>query len=185
MPFKSRRTNGNASKASKPKKSAQQGARENIERATAKLEEAIRTGAGRPPAWETPEAMEKAIQEFFDICDGKIGQDDIPPEKRHRRPYTLSGLAVHLDVTRQLISRYNKKDGFCDILRRARAKCEAWLVENAIMENSSSNFTAFVLKNGHNFEEKQKLEVESASAAAKDLNADQAFDVLQQYGIGK
>lgn len=74
-------------------------------------------------------------------------------------PWTISGLCLHLDITRETLCNYEKYDNYFDTIKRAKLKIENY-AEKLLF--SSATFTpgiVFNLKN--NFGWKDKTEVES------------------------
>lgn len=59
---------------------------------------------------------------------------------------TLSGLAVFLEVDRQTLYNYKKRDEFFGIIKKATAKIESIYEERAIYENNPTG-VIFALKN--------------------------------------
>jgi hypothetical protein len=67
---------------------------------------------GRPPKYKTVDEMQKVIDRYFIECD------------QTETPYTITGLAMALDMTRDQIIRYTDKDEFRDAIKRAKQKVE-------------------------------------------------------------
>lgn len=68
---------------------------------------------GRPPKYATPDALQKALDVYFTACNfmGK--------------PYTITGLAIALGVSRMTLLNYRKKGGeFEYLVRRAKSLVE-------------------------------------------------------------
>ncbi|MDD5511860.1 MAG: terminase small subunit [Dehalococcoidales bacterium] len=88
---------------------------------------------GRPRKWKTPELMQAAIEEYFRACDEHVDREGKPDPE----PYTVTGLAVHLGMTRQELIQYGGDGDFqpgddaaqiqaySDVLKSARARIEA------------------------------------------------------------
>ena len=55
---------------------------------------------GRPKKYNNAEEMQKVIDEYFKICDEKGD------------PYTITGLALSLDLDRRSLVNYSKDDEF-------------------------------------------------------------------------
>jgi hypothetical protein len=114
---------------------------------------------GRPPKYSTPQEMQEAIDAYFAEIDAHnrdvIGKDMITL----MRPYTVTGLAIALDLTRQGLIEYSqKKNGeFSDTLRRAKAKVERFS-EEQLYRTGQVTGVIFNLKN--NFDWKDKSEVD-------------------------
>ena len=74
------------------------------------------------------------------------------------RPYTISGLADALDMSRHSLLNYSGKKEFLDTITRAKRKCEVY-AEEQLFDKSGVNGAKFSLAN--NFEGwKDKQEVE-------------------------
>lgn len=100
-----------------------------------------RSGAGRPPKFESPAEMQKKVDAYFKSCEGEIAED---PEtgrpmvdKRGnvvyigRRPPTVTGLALALGfLTRKSLLDYEvKNDRYMVILKRAKTRIEMYAEE--------------------------------------------------------
>ena len=80
---------------------------------------------GRPPFYKTSEDMQKIIDEYFQWCDDravKIWDDTKKAEIMisSPAPYTMSGLARRLGMSRQTLIDYKNKDEFVDAIKAAR-----------------------------------------------------------------
>jgi len=96
---------------------------------------------GRPKLYNNVEDMEKDIEEYFNKCD----EDD--------RPYTISGLAYHLNMDRKSLLNYSKDDMFFPTLKSAKEKIQAQLEENALLGKGNATFTIFNLKNNYGWKD--------------------------------
>lgn len=61
---------------------------------------------GRPPKWKTVEELQEKVDEYFKVT---------PPNE-----VTITGLALHLDTTRETLCDYGKKDMFSDAIKNAK-----------------------------------------------------------------
>lgn len=102
---------------------------------------------GRPLKFKTKEDMEEVIAKYFMQCD------------HDNEPYTITGLALALDMSRQSILRYEEKDEFCDTIKKAKLKVENYL-EKRLIKDSSCTGIIFNLKNNYGWKDKQEVEVE-------------------------
>lgn len=117
---------------------------------------------GRPPKYKTPEEMQVVIDEYFAECDNRLKEihtkegDSVAvciPE-----PYTMSGLAYALDMSRQALLEYNKKDQFLVTIKRARARVERD-VERRLLEGTvGAAGPIFNLKNNFGWKDKSEIE---------------------------
>lgn len=145
---------------------------------------------GRPPKFETPEQMQKAIENYFASCwepvkepvsksngrpvkrDSKgrpeapstsirwepVYDEDGNPVMRQVRPYTISGLAIALDTTRDLLCDYGNKDRFSDIVKRAKAYIHNYTEEGFITGRINPIAGQFTLKNGFGWADKSEVQ---------------------------
>lgn len=67
---------------------------------------------GRPPKYKSVEDMKAVIDKYFEECDNT------------ETPYTITGLAMALDMTRDQVIKYAAKDEFKDTIKRAKQKVE-------------------------------------------------------------
>ena len=107
----------------------------------------IKNKGGRPKMYSDVDEMQNDIDKYFKNCDKK------------EKPYTMSGLAYALDMSRQSLINYSKDEKFFDTIKKAKQKVEQQLEENALMGKGNSTFTIFNLKN--NFEWKDNVEVKT------------------------
>ena len=75
---------------------------------------------GRPPKYTEAEEMQKKIDKYFEDC------------KLNNKPYTITGLGLALDMSRQDLINYSKKEKFFDTIKRAKMRVENYLEERLI-----------------------------------------------------
>lgn len=97
---------------------------------------------GRPPNWETPEELQAEIDAYF---------ENTPEEE-----WTITGLALALDTSRQTLLDYQGKDGFSDTVKKAKLKVENGYEKD--LKKHGRSGTIFALKN---FDWKDKTEVDN------------------------
>lgn len=100
---------------------------------------------GRPKLYNSKEEMQELIEAYFSLCD------------QLERPYTMSGLANALNMSRQSLINYSKDEEFFDTIKKARAKVEQQLEENALMGKANSTFTIFNLKNNYGWRDSVEI----------------------------
>lgn len=109
---------------------------------------------GRPKAFKNVEEVEEKINAYFNYCE------------ENEKPYTMSGLAYYLEVSRQTLVNYSNKDEYFDTIKKARDRVQMQLEENALSNKANPTFTIFNLKN--NFDWKDKMEVEKTDMTKVD-----------------
>lgn len=98
---------------------------------------------GRPKKYTETNVMQQRIDEYFKNCD------------KNNKPYTLSGLALSLDMDRRTLLNYSNDDEFFPTIKKARGKVEAYAEERLFYSNATG--VIFNLKNNFNWEDKQEL----------------------------
>lgn len=132
--------------------------------------------------FKSPEHLEALCNEYFTSCDGvlynhKTGQPYLDrngfPVVGQVKPYTISGLALYLDISTENLKKYEKglRDsiGFDDehnmleystVIRRARQRIEAY-AENRLYDRDGYNGARFVLDNAYNWiSQRERAEIE-------------------------
>jgi DNA-binding XRE family transcriptional regulator len=109
--------------------------------------------AGRPPKFESVESLQKQIDAYFADC---VAKDE---------PYTITGLALALDTTRQTLINYEEKDEYLDTIKKAKTMVEQY-AEKRLFTGTPTG-AIFALKN---FGWKDKQETELTGKDGKDLN---------------
>jgi len=115
---------------------------------------------GRPLLFESVEALESAIEAYFESCWEEVWiqnrrlDDQGKPIKdpqggfelewvqkldrngkvilRQMKPYSITGLAVALNTSRQTLLNYEARPEFFDTIKRAKDICERFLEEGLL-----------------------------------------------------
>lgn len=105
---------------------------------------AIGNNGGRPPHFESPEALEKMINEYFNHPSHEfitIGETTFQKE-----PITITGLALYLGFeSRTSFYDYEKHEEFSYIIKKARLKVESEY--EAKLSRNNPTGSIFALKN--------------------------------------
>lgn len=104
---------------------------------------------GRPLKFQTVEQLDSMIEEYFSYCDIE------------KKPYTITGLALWLDTTRETLLDYQERPEFSDTIKRAKSKCENWVEENALMNKINATTAIFNLKNNYGWKDKTEQDITS------------------------
>jgi hypothetical protein len=106
---------------------------------------------GRPLKYKTVKALEEAVQDYFDYCDNRMMSvyvkdlgDSI--QVANPAPYTMTGLARALNLSRQALMEYSGRDGYGDTIRRSRQRVEEY-AETMLYEGKNATGVIFNLKN--------------------------------------
>lgn len=117
---------------------------------------------GRQRAYKSPAELQKRVDEYFASCyseaytkDGDVVRDSKGiPLMVQTKPFTLAGLALHLGITTNTLSRYylisraaNIPQEYADIIVTARQKIEAY-AEEQLYSKDAQRGAQFVLNSG-------------------------------------
>lgn len=135
---------------------------------------------GRPLKFESPEELQEKIDAYFAECDphvewvevlqhpkvekdGKMVVDyDAEPElvsfkqMSKQIPYTITGLAIALDTTRDLLIDYEDKEEFSDTIKRAKEKIHNYVELRLFGANPAG--IIFNLKNNYGWKDKSEVD---------------------------
>lgn len=100
---------------------------------------------GRPKKYTEVEIMQQKINKYFEECN------------KNNEPYTITGLCIALDITRETLREYLKNEQFSDTIKKAKLKVENYLEKHLITDNSTTGII-FNLKNNFGWTDKQQLE---------------------------
>ena len=119
---------------------------------------------GRPKIFNDVKEVEEKINAYFNYCEEK------------EKPYTMSGLAYYLGISRQTLVNYSNQDKFFDTIKKARDRVQMQLEENALSNKANPTFTIFNLKN--NFDWKDKIEQTNDSLSEINKNISNIANLL-------
>lgn len=103
---------------------------------------------GRPLKFNSPVELGEMCDEYFKLCDER------------KEPYTITGLALHLDTSRETLLDYeDNRPDFSDTVKKAKAKCENY-VEKYLFTGKNVVGAIFNLKNNYRgWKDKQETEL--------------------------
>ena len=87
----------------------------------------LRSKHGRDLIFSTPELLWEAAVEYFEATDARkwkkkdwVGKDAIEVERETETPYTISGLCLYLDVSREWWNKFKNenREDFLQVLTR-------------------------------------------------------------------
>jgi len=125
----------------------------------------MKHAGGRPLKYKTVKELQDRIDEYFDYCDNKTKEihseklgDMIVPDPE---PYTMSGLAYRLDLSRRSLINYKRKDEFLPTIKKARRRIEADVDRRLNDKNTFTPGLIFNLKNNFSWKEKNETDLTS------------------------
>ncbi|WP_368658667.1 terminase small subunit [Metabacillus halosaccharovorans] len=102
---------------------------------------------GRPLKFQSVEEMQEKIDAYFAECDKK------------EDPYTITGLALALNTSRQTLLDYqDKSDEYFDTLKKAKTKCENYAEKHLFKGKNGVVGAIFNLKNNYSWVDKQEID---------------------------
>lgn len=117
---------------------------------------------GRPLKFKTNKLLEEAVQDYFDYCDNRMVSvyvkdlgDSI--QVANPAPYTMTGLARALGLSRQALMEYSGREQFGDTIRRARQRVEEY-AETMLYEGKNATGVIFNLKNNFGWVDKSEVD---------------------------
>lgn len=129
----------------------------------ATLQEQPSNPVGRPLKFQTPQALQEKIDEYFNYCDArtkKVWKEKTQEEIliSNPEPYTMSGLAYWIGISRQGLIDYAHRDEFLDTIKRARARIEADQEQRLVDKDTFTSGIIFNLKNNFGWIEKSEVD---------------------------
>ena len=117
---------------------------------------------GRPLLFKKVEELKVKIDEYFQWCDDRAKKCwDEKLQKEYMisdpAPYTMSGLARRLGISRQSLINYKNKDEFLDTIKEAREKVHED-VETRLMGTRNERGAIFNLKNNFGWKDKSEID---------------------------
>ena len=98
------------------------------------------------------EFLELKIKEYFELCDKKNAEDE--KEKKSVKPYTLTVLLYHLDMSADELEELSKSRKLSRTIGSAKRKIEAYIEENALNGRLSPTAAINSLKEHFGWNEK-------------------------------
>ncbi len=131
-----------------------------------------------PPLKYTPEALKIGIDNYFNHIDDINVKRKLFEERK--KPYTISGLCVYLDICRDTLIDYGKKNDYVDTVKRARARVESYVEEGMLSGELSTIGCIFNLKN--NFGWVDKIDI-AATLSPEKLSPDEISEAIARKSL--
>jgi hypothetical protein len=118
--------------------------------------------AGGRPSKYTPEELQTKIDKYFKKCLENKGVFIDKLGREHKVPDpiipTIAGCAYEIDLDRESFYKYEKKDEFRNIIKKAREYIIAQWENKLINTNTNAGGIIFISKN-YGYTDKQEIEV--------------------------
>jgi len=103
---------------------------------------AIGNNGGRPLKYKSPEEMQEKIDAYFKSC-----YINIDGFERNIRPLTISGLAYHLETTREILMDYQNRPEFSNTVKRAKHRIENYAEEQLFVGKNTAGVIFNMINN--------------------------------------
>ena len=143
---------------------------------------------GRPKKYKNVSQMEEDIKKYFESCfeeDLKYNSEKkyYEPKKDYKgnvikyqsKPFTITGLANALGMTRETLLRYEESEKFSDTIKSAKQIVEQY-VEERLFDRDGVNGAKFnLINNFKNWSDKQDIDTSSTNRVTiiNDLPSDE------------
>lgn len=156
---------------------------------------------GRPLKFTSAEELQKKVDAYFADCDPHMVEMTEWVEARDKKgallkdknglnylvevthkvmtkqiPYTITGLALALDTSRETLLDYQDKEEFSDTIKKAKIKCQNY-VEKSLLTNNPAG-AIFNLKNNYGWKDKTETDL-TTDGERIGLSAEQAEQLIR------
>ena len=128
---------------------------------------------GRPAKFETIEALQNAIDKYFDSC---FDMDVETGKKIQVEPFTITGLALALGTSRETLMDIENGNGpysdksFSDAIKIAKLRCQNFAEKNMFTAKNPAG-AIFALKN-YGWKDKQEIDTNVSGEITVTLEGD-------------
>lgn len=142
--------------------------------------------SGREKDFESPEAMQKVIEEYFEKCDNRVIQVYVKSqqnivEMNDPEPYSIEGLCAALGICRGTLSNYEKGEGyeeFFTTVRKAKLKVLADMAARSLEGKNNAVISIFLMKNNFGYTDKTETDIKTE---VRGLNNVQTEVIFKNY----
>lgn len=103
---------------------------------------------GKPRIFETPEILLNFFKQFKFNCF------------LEKKPITKIGFCLYMDISREALLLYTKRDEYHDVMEYIDTACEADLVQNALTGKYAQPTSIFLLKNNHGYKDESRINLD-------------------------
>jgi hypothetical protein len=115
---------------------------------------------GRPKSFDDPIIFQACVDEYFMACEDQ--KEIIKNDKGHTRiihkPYTITGLCLHLNISKETFNQYSDDPMFSESIKEAKMRCENWTEEKALTGEINPTAAIFNLKNNYGWVDRREIE---------------------------
>jgi hypothetical protein len=118
-------------------------------------------GAGRPLKFPDVNELQERIDSYFEDCDD------------YKKPYTVCGLAYSLDVSRETLLNYEKKEKYFGTITRAKQRIQTY-AEEFLYTAKSAHGVMFSLKNNFGWVDRKEVQADVNVKGELDIRLNEA-----------
>lgn len=115
---------------------------------------------GRPLKFKSLKEIQTLIDAYFAECDPhvieiqEVKNNEVFFKKimSEQKPYTITGLALALDTSRETLINYEEREEFFDAIKKAKMKCQNY-AENYLFSGKNPIGPIFNLKNNYGWKD--------------------------------
>jgi len=149
-------------------------------------------GAGRPLLFSSNEELQEKIDNYYKSCwdykrdsNNKIIPNDIPNADTEyvmiqTKPYTVSGLAVYLNTSRETLMNYQHREEYFDTIKKAKDIIYAYCEERLYTNKPTG--AIFSLKHNYGWKDKQEYKIEEVVVPTVINDADEVAEWYREHG---
>jgi hypothetical protein len=137
---------------------------------------------GRPLKFRSVEALQTAVDKYFASCFEEIWHKNVDTNvwepvldrkgnitMRQIRPFTITGLALALNTTRETLLDYEDKPAYSDTIKKAKEIIHNY-TEEQLMTRDKPTGVIFNLKNNYGWRDRTETELTGKDGGAIEIN---------------
>lgn len=115
----------------------------------------------------SPAALQKRVDAYFDRAD------------KREEPYSITGLALYLGVTRACLTNHSKRDDIAHVIEYAKLRCEN-VLEKRMIDGAPPTGMIFILKNNYGWTDKMEIDQTISGTVSLSSLFDKAEELKEQ-----
>jgi hypothetical protein len=127
--------------------------------------------AGRPLKFRSPKALQKSIEEFFELC------------KKNGEIPLVEGLALHLDTNCQTLLNYTERSEYAPIIQKAKLRIAANFMQRSCNGHVNPTLAIFIANNHYDYKHKEHIMHGGQKDAPIEIKTDYSAKVLDNLTL--
>lgn len=149
---------------------------------------------GRPLKFKSVGELQSKVDAYFEACDNSrskvLLKDGSEVTVKRAKPYTITGLALALDTTRETLLDYEKgkydngdaieefDPQYSDTIKKAKLKCQNY-AEEYLYSGSQATGAIFNLKNNYGWKDKTETDITTKGEAINEIDPAKAANYAE------